>query len=263
MEPKTHGGKFIAVAAVLVILLFLFSLWAFPMYNVWRKELRGKADLKEAEWSRQIAIEEAKARKESATLDAEAEVERAKGVADIHFVALEYRSIDIVFPYNEFAICIPVIYKINEQSRELQGYYYLYLPVTTEDARWGGVENLGLPKFVAEIGFADTDEIRSCTLNVDGKEVISLKVNKLPTVSKSWEFTNFGIRDKKLVKNLFQVHGQGGTSTTAGGATYTLGDHPISEKLLALEIGQISIRHDYVPQAQAVLTEAIGPPLPL
>lgn len=68
--------------AVFVILLFLFSLWAFPMYNVWRKELRGKADLKEAEWSRQIAIEEAKARKESAILDAEAEVERAKGVAE-------------------------------------------------------------------------------------------------------------------------------------------------------------------------------------
>jgi len=190
-------------------------------------------------------------------------VERAKGVTDIHFVALEYRSIDIVFPYNEFAICIPVIYKINKQSRELQGYYYLYLPVTTEDARWGGVENLGLPKFVAEISFIDTDEIRSCTLNVAGKEVITLKVNKLPTASKSWEFTNFGIRDKKLVKNLFQVRGQGGTSTTAGGATYTLGDHPISENLLALEIGQISVRHDYVPQAQAVLTKAIGPLLPL
>ena len=74
--------KIVLVMAVVVILLFLFSLWAFPMYNVWRKELRGKADLKEAEWSRQIAIEEAKARKESAVLDAEAEVERAKGVAE-------------------------------------------------------------------------------------------------------------------------------------------------------------------------------------
>ncbi|MBW3002766.1 hypothetical protein KY338_06420 [Candidatus Woesearchaeota archaeon] len=74
--------KIIITLAVIVILLFLFSLWAFPMYNVWRKELRGKADLKEAEWGRQIAIEEAKARKESAVLDAEAEIERAKGVAE-------------------------------------------------------------------------------------------------------------------------------------------------------------------------------------
>ena len=86
MEQKPHGGKLIAVLAILVIAMFLFSLWAFPMYNVWRKELRGKAVLKEAEWSRQIAIEEAKARKESATLDAEAEVERAKGVAEANTI---------------------------------------------------------------------------------------------------------------------------------------------------------------------------------
>ena len=79
----TKSGRNAVVAmAVVIILLFLFSLWAFPTYNVWRKELRGKADLKEAEWSRQIAIEEAKARKESAVLDAQAEVERAKGVAE-------------------------------------------------------------------------------------------------------------------------------------------------------------------------------------
>ncbi|MBW2973922.1 hypothetical protein KY346_06040 [Candidatus Woesearchaeota archaeon] len=84
MEGKkiNTGRKAVLAIAVIVILLFLISLWAFPKYNVWRKELRGKADLKEAEWSRQIAIEEAKARKESAVLDAEAEVERAKGVAE-------------------------------------------------------------------------------------------------------------------------------------------------------------------------------------
>jgi regulator of protease activity HflC (stomatin/prohibitin superfamily) len=67
---------------IIVILFFGAILYGFPTYNVWRKELSGKADLKEAEWSRQIAIEEAKARKESATLDADAEVERAKGVAE-------------------------------------------------------------------------------------------------------------------------------------------------------------------------------------
>ena len=71
------------LGAIIVIVLFLgVLLYGFPKYNVWRKELKGKADLKEAEWSRQIAVEEAKARKESAVLDAEAEIERAKGVAE-------------------------------------------------------------------------------------------------------------------------------------------------------------------------------------
>jgi len=71
------------LGSIIVIVLILgVILYGFPKYNVWRKELSGKADLKESEWSRQIAVEEAKARKESAVLDAQAEIERAKGVAE-------------------------------------------------------------------------------------------------------------------------------------------------------------------------------------
>jgi len=54
----------------------------YPMYNVWVKEMRGKASLKEAEWSRQILVEEASARQQAAINLAQAEVERAKGVAE-------------------------------------------------------------------------------------------------------------------------------------------------------------------------------------
>jgi len=190
-------------------------------------------------------------------------VERTDGITDIHFVALEYRSIDIVFPYNEFAICIPVTYKLNEQSEEQPGYYYLYLPVTTEDARWGGVENLGLPKFVAEIKFSETNAIRSCILEADGKEIITIQVNKLPTELKSWEFSNFGVKDGKLIKNTFIMYGKGGMNTTAGGSSFSLGNHSIAEKLQALEISENSIQYEYVPQAQAVLSKSIGSPLPL
>jgi len=53
-----------------------------PQYNVWQKELKGKASLKEAEWDRQITIKEAEAKQQSATALAGAEVERAKGVAE-------------------------------------------------------------------------------------------------------------------------------------------------------------------------------------
>ena len=78
--------KQMVIGTFLVIVLIVASgtalLWGFPQYRVWQKELTGKGDLKEAEWSRQIAVEEAKARKESASLDAQAEVERAKGVAE-------------------------------------------------------------------------------------------------------------------------------------------------------------------------------------
>ena len=66
---------------VVVLLLIGACMWIMPTYGVWQKELSGKAQLKEAEWSRQIAIEEAQANLESEKLNAQAEVERAKGMA--------------------------------------------------------------------------------------------------------------------------------------------------------------------------------------
>lgn len=54
----------------------------FPIYNVWQREMAGKAELREAEWNRQIQIEEAQANLEAEKLNAEAEVERAKGMAE-------------------------------------------------------------------------------------------------------------------------------------------------------------------------------------
>jgi hypothetical protein len=62
--------------------LIVVSMAGCPHYNVWKNELRGKATLREAEWDRRVAVEEAAAKEESATRLARAEVERAKGVAE-------------------------------------------------------------------------------------------------------------------------------------------------------------------------------------
>jgi hypothetical protein len=80
---KNQKGEAVIVALVcgaLVSVLFLF--WALPMWNVWRKGLSGEAQLREAEWNRQIIIQEAKAKSESAALLAGVEIERARGVAE-------------------------------------------------------------------------------------------------------------------------------------------------------------------------------------
>lgn len=65
----------------LFVIVFVCWLALMPRYSVWQQGLAGQAELKRAEQNRQITIEEAKALKESATLYADAEVERAKGVA--------------------------------------------------------------------------------------------------------------------------------------------------------------------------------------
>lgn len=72
-----------AIMGAIVILLLLGGfLWGIPNYKVYARELNGKAQLKEAEWNRQIAVQEAEAMKDSAKLKAEAEILRAEGIAE-------------------------------------------------------------------------------------------------------------------------------------------------------------------------------------
>jgi predicted Holliday junction resolvase-like endonuclease len=72
----------LTIVIIIFITCFVFLLmWGIPMYNVWQKELKGKATLREAQWDRQVQIEEAQANLESEILNAQAEVERAKGMA--------------------------------------------------------------------------------------------------------------------------------------------------------------------------------------
>lgn len=71
----------ISMIGFILIIIIGLIMFAIPKYSVWQKELKGKALLKEAKFSKKIAIEEAKANLESEKLNAEAEVERAKGMA--------------------------------------------------------------------------------------------------------------------------------------------------------------------------------------
>jgi regulator of protease activity HflC (stomatin/prohibitin superfamily) len=52
-----------------------------PQYNVWQQSLAGKAELQKAEFTRQVAVLEAQAKKDSAQQLADAEIIRAQGVA--------------------------------------------------------------------------------------------------------------------------------------------------------------------------------------
>jgi hypothetical protein len=76
------GGVLVGGGILLVVILLLLPFWVWPQYRVWQKELAGEAQLREAEWNRQIAVREAQATLESAVHLANAEIERARGVAE-------------------------------------------------------------------------------------------------------------------------------------------------------------------------------------
>jgi len=82
MKQAAIGG----LAGVVGIAVIGGLMWGLPKYNVYRRELSGMSQLKEAEWNRKIAIQEAEARLGSSKLDAQAEIERAKGVAEANVI---------------------------------------------------------------------------------------------------------------------------------------------------------------------------------
>lgn len=79
INQEFSAALIIAVPAIALIALYLIG---GPQYNVWQQSLNGKAELQKAEYTRQVAVLEAQAKMDSASKLAEAEVERAKGVAE-------------------------------------------------------------------------------------------------------------------------------------------------------------------------------------
>ena len=74
--------KTIIILAVVTIIAIGSVMWIIPQYRVWQKELSGKAQLKEAEWNRQIKIKEAQAKLEAEKLNKQSEIIRAEGAAE-------------------------------------------------------------------------------------------------------------------------------------------------------------------------------------
>ena len=84
-----HGKptfKIVLDLVLFAILVIALGMAGCPVYNVWEQGLAGEAELKRAEQNRKIAVQEAEAKRESATLLAGAEIERAKGVAEANHI---------------------------------------------------------------------------------------------------------------------------------------------------------------------------------
>lgn len=86
-------GIFFATVVIIIVLMF-----GLPTYNVWQQEMAGKAEMAKAEQNRKILIEEARARLEAEKLNAQAEVERAKGMAQ----AMQIENGTLNSVYNQY-----------------------------------------------------------------------------------------------------------------------------------------------------------------
>jgi regulator of protease activity HflC (stomatin/prohibitin superfamily) len=87
------------IPSVILFLLVIFGLmFGLPVYNVWQQEMAGKAEMAKAEQNRRILVEEAKAKLEAEKLNAAAEIERAKGMAE----AMKVENGTLSAVYNQY-----------------------------------------------------------------------------------------------------------------------------------------------------------------
>jgi hypothetical protein len=87
MDAEGKLTFMLKVFAVFVILaISALAMWGCPQYGVYQQRLAGEAELAQANYSKQVAVQEANAKMESAKLLAQADVERAKGAAQANVI---------------------------------------------------------------------------------------------------------------------------------------------------------------------------------
>lgn len=181
-------------------------------------------------------------------------VDLGEGRTELSIVALDYRSIDLLEPYHEVSISLPVRYR-DAKGEMVEGSFCLQMPVTSDEARETGYVNYGFPKRLAEIRLDRIDATQRCTLTADGRNAFTLLVDELPTSRGSEHFSNLTVRDDdRIILSSFDLEGDVGITDVPGGARLDLGDHAIAEQLRQLEISTLSHHHLYVPRASAVLS---------
>lgn len=117
ISPKLIKGALWGVAG----LIFFIVAMAFikPWYNVWSQEMEGKAEFAKAEQNRKIKIEEVRANLEAEKLNAQAEIERAKGAAEA--IRIENGSITPTY----------IQYLWVRQQSDLSNKTVIYVPTET------------------------------------------------------------------------------------------------------------------------------------
>lgn len=80
-DNNTNYAPWVISGALTLTVIIVLAMWGLPKYKVYSRQQSGKAQLAEAQFSKQTQLEQAKANLESEKLNAQAEVERAKGAA--------------------------------------------------------------------------------------------------------------------------------------------------------------------------------------
>lgn len=191
-------------------------------------------------------------------------VEFLPGRCLVGFTAFEYRKTDIN-PYNEFSISIPITFgrktipgvgSLLQMLRRCFTVFIWHLPVTTEIARFGGVELYGYPKFIAKIEFAENASWVECRLSEGNEHILTLRGKKLNTrAGKRLKYVTYSVKNGiPLVANVYVNPIEFAQSMNSSSAELQIGTtHPICKELAEIELSRRPVFYQYIPLNEAIL----------
>ena len=182
----------------------------------------------------------------------------------VALTAFEYRKTDID-PYNEFSIAVIISFgrkaipgwTVLKQmvNRSFEAYIW-HLPVTTELARYGGVELYGYPKFIAGIGIVKGKDRIECHLAEGETPILTLKGPVLPvSPGKVTRYRTYPMKEGVvLCGNVYANPLEYAETRSTAGVELILGkDHPIGRELAAIDLGKKALMYQYEPLTEAIL----------
>jgi hypothetical protein len=178
----------------------------------------------------------------------------------VSIAAVEHRDGDLG-PYNEISVAFPVrighgaswpfVGMALDFSAGRAGVYIHQLPVTTAFSCAAGREIWGLPKFLADIDFADAADRRTAVLRVDGVHALTLSVKRGGRSSFGDALLHaLAIRDGRIWKTPFEASGEG-FGLSLRGATLELGEHAIAQELRTLGLPKRPLLSGWIERMSA------------
>jgi len=157
--------------------------------------------------------------------------EIAPGETRLQIIGCEMRRVQNVGSYHEVSIQVSA-----EPFDESPGekFVHLFLPVTTEAARWGGVDIYGFPKFIANIDFEKDEDQTTCRLTANKELILEFRMDDKVGTKKQfiWEF--YGNRKHQIIKTTFSLEGLILEEESKQNVNLTLGTHEIADTLREL-----------------------------
>jgi len=114
--------------------------------------------------------------------------------------------------------------------------------VSTEAARWPGVDIYGFPKFIAKIDFTKDENQIACRLAENEEPILEFRMDdKVGTKKQTrWEF--YGNRKQRIVITAFDLEGLILEEETNKNVKLVLGKHTIAERLKGLLLSNEVVR---------------------